>query len=43
VVPQSLKEAITLISEYQEKAGILAGGADLLDRIKKGQRRYYSH
>jgi CO/xanthine dehydrogenase FAD-binding subunit len=35
--PQSLKEAIVLLREYQGQAGVLAGGTDVLARIKKGQ------
>jgi aerobic carbon-monoxide dehydrogenase medium subunit len=37
LAPQSLKEAMILLREYQGHARILAGGTDLLARIKKGQ------
>jgi carbon-monoxide dehydrogenase medium subunit len=36
VVPRSVHEAIALISEYGEKAGVIAGGTDLLAKMKKG-------
>ena len=34
--PKSLEEAISLLSEYGEKAEIIAGGTDSLVRMKKG-------
>ena len=35
-VPQSLKEAVSLLSEYGDKAEVIAGGTDLLVRMKRG-------
>ena len=40
--PETLAEALTLLNEYQKDAGILAGGTDLIvkmraDRINPGQ------
>ena len=34
--PQSLKEAISLLKEHGDKAEVIAGGTDLLVRMKKG-------
>jgi carbon-monoxide dehydrogenase medium subunit len=34
--PQSLKEAISLLVEHGDKAEVIAGGTDLLVRMKKG-------
>ena len=34
--PRSLSETMALISEYQGRAKIIAGGTDLLARMKKG-------
>jgi carbon-monoxide dehydrogenase medium subunit len=34
--PDSLKEALTLLSQYENRAGIMAGGTDLLAMMKKG-------
>jgi CO/xanthine dehydrogenase FAD-binding subunit len=36
VNPESLLETVALISEYQGRAKIIAGGTDLLARMKKG-------
>ena len=36
IAPQSIKEAIALISEYQGNARVIAGGTDLLAMMKKG-------
>lgn len=35
-VPQSLQEASALLSEYGDKAEVMAGGTDLLIRMKRG-------
>lgn len=35
--PKSVEEAISLLSEYGEKAKIIAGGTDSLVRMKKGE------
>ncbi len=34
--PRSLKEAISLLREHGIKAEVIAGGTDLLVRMKKG-------
>ena len=34
--PESLSEALSLLSRYREKASLLAGGTDLLMKIRKG-------
>jgi carbon-monoxide dehydrogenase medium subunit len=34
--PKSVKEAISLLSEYGEKAEVIAGGTDLLVQMKRG-------
>ena len=34
--PMSVKEAISLLSEYGEKAEVIAGGTDLLVQMKRG-------
>jgi carbon-monoxide dehydrogenase medium subunit len=36
VNPESLRETVALISEYQGRAKIIAGGTDLLAKMKKG-------
>ena len=35
--PKTVKEAISLLSEYGDKAQVIAGGTDLLTRMKKGE------
>jgi aerobic carbon-monoxide dehydrogenase medium subunit len=35
--PHSKKEALVLLREYRDRARVLAGGTDVLGRIKKGQ------
>jgi aerobic carbon-monoxide dehydrogenase medium subunit len=37
LAPQSLREAMVLIHEYRGLARIMAGGTDILARLKKGQ------
>ena len=36
LLPQSLEEAMSMISEYGERAKVIAGGTDLLVRMKRG-------
>jgi len=36
VAPSSLKEALRLLKKYKDKARVLAGGTDLLPKMKKG-------
>jgi CO/xanthine dehydrogenase FAD-binding subunit len=38
VTPKSLSETLALISEYQDKARVIAGGTDFLAKMKKGLR-----
>ena len=37
--PRTVKEATQILSDYGEKAQILAGGIDLLPRMQKGDLR----
>ncbi|MDI6754856.1 MAG: xanthine dehydrogenase family protein subunit M [Thermodesulfobacteriota bacterium] len=39
VAPSSLKEAFNLLKKYKEKARLLAGGTDLIPKMKKGMVR----
>ena len=36
LVPQSIPEAVEMLSKYQDKAAVLAGGTDLLVLMKAG-------
>ena len=36
IVPQSFREALALAQAYRDRAGIMAGGTDMLVRMKKG-------
>jgi len=36
LIPQSLEEAVKLLSEYQERTSVMAGGTDLLVTMKSG-------
>jgi carbon-monoxide dehydrogenase medium subunit len=36
LIPQSIEEAVKLLSEYQEKTSVMAGGTDLLVTMKSG-------
>ena len=37
--PETIEEACSLLSQYKEKAKVLAGGTDLLVRMKQGMER----
>ncbi|HPX57132.1 MAG TPA: FAD binding domain-containing protein, partial [Syntrophales bacterium] len=41
LVPQNIPEAVEMLSKYQDKAAVLAGGTDLLVLMKAGLKVPY--
>ncbi|HPX54983.1 MAG TPA: FAD binding domain-containing protein, partial [Syntrophales bacterium] len=41
LVPQSIPEAVEMLTKYQSKAAVMAGGTDLLVLMKAGLKSEY--